>query len=417
MYKERHIHEKLVQLVQDFRIILITGPRGIGKKTLLKHAFPEARMIVFEADKDIKDARKDPASFLKYQHGPLILADIHYTPSLLPAIKERLHSNPHAGPYFLTTAYDLGLLKGMPADVTQGIGVIRLDGMTTYEHAGISASRSWLATYLKQPHLLPQHVTGTTGQSAPAAIWRGGMPEACTLQPILMESFFSGYVKQYINNDVQALTHKMCFNDFWPFFTTLAPKTATETNYAQVSKELAIANRTAYNWLHFLTASYQWLELPAYHQDRHDKDPEHKHYLKTKGHIKDVGLACYLSAIAHRDLLAADPRLPLFFETLVINTIVALLPTVSDQATCFYWHASNGGGVSLLICHNQMLYPIHVVLKEELAPEDEHALQELRRKWEGTLALQTGLIVYAGTACYQVSEHTIAVPWNGVCEG
>ncbi len=42
MYIERHIESALARLLEQFKVVLVTGPRQVGKTTLLKHSLSEA---------------------------------------------------------------------------------------------------------------------------------------------------------------------------------------------------------------------------------------------------------------------------------------------------------------------------------------------------------------------------------------
>lgn len=47
-YHNRHLEKELVESLAFYKDILLVGARQVGKTTLLRHAFPDFRMITFD---------------------------------------------------------------------------------------------------------------------------------------------------------------------------------------------------------------------------------------------------------------------------------------------------------------------------------------------------------------------------------
>jgi len=81
MFK-REIQKELAELVGNYPVVTITGPRQAGKTTLAKMQFPDFNYCNLE-DPEIRDlADKDPNAFFKYYSCPLIIDEIQRVPQL-----------------------------------------------------------------------------------------------------------------------------------------------------------------------------------------------------------------------------------------------------------------------------------------------------------------------------------------------
>ena len=59
------------------------------------------------------------------------------------------------------------------------------------------------------------------------------------------------------------------------------------------------------------------------------------------------------------------------------------------------------------------LFPVEAKCKTVLSGHDTRGLRAFRETYKNQ-KIAPGLIIYAGKDCYQVDQHTIAVPWNAV---
>lgn len=72
-------------------MLIVTGPRQVGKTTLLKHIAEQGRGYVTLDDPLLRQLAVDePALFLERFEVPVIIDEIQYAPELLPYIKMRV---------------------------------------------------------------------------------------------------------------------------------------------------------------------------------------------------------------------------------------------------------------------------------------------------------------------------------------
>jgi len=92
MFYERLLSEKIKNVWNQSKVLLLLGPRQVGKSTLLRHLFKDYQHIVLDPTYDQYNIKNDPDLFLKSFPAPLVLDEIQYYPELLSALKRKVDS-------------------------------------------------------------------------------------------------------------------------------------------------------------------------------------------------------------------------------------------------------------------------------------------------------------------------------------
>jgi predicted AAA+ superfamily ATPase len=78
-FLERTLAPDILRISGNDKILLINGPRQIGKTTLLKHAKkPERKYVTLDNRADLAFAKTDPKGFLETYSPPVIIDEIQY---------------------------------------------------------------------------------------------------------------------------------------------------------------------------------------------------------------------------------------------------------------------------------------------------------------------------------------------------
>ena len=64
-YIKRHIAETLAKMLRQFKVVLVTGPRQVGKSTLLKNELKDFEYVSLDDMAELELARNDPALFFR----------------------------------------------------------------------------------------------------------------------------------------------------------------------------------------------------------------------------------------------------------------------------------------------------------------------------------------------------------------
>ena len=104
MYITRNIEQTINRISSQFKVLLLTGARQVGKTTLLKHLAQNSnRTYVTLDDLAVRSlALADPALFLQRYTPPLLIDEIQYAPQLLSYIKIYADNGAQNGDIWLT---------------------------------------------------------------------------------------------------------------------------------------------------------------------------------------------------------------------------------------------------------------------------------------------------------------------------
>ncbi len=409
-YASRHLESRLRRHASLFKVVLVAGARQVGKSTMLRHVFPGVKVVVFDPVQDIYGAREDPDRFLDTFGSPLILDEVQYAPEVLPAIKRRVDQSEKKGQYLLTGSQNLAVLRNVSESLAGRIGILRLDGMTPAEQEGHADATTWLESYLRDPVAFTKQVGTVSVLSTPRSLceylWRGELPGLLPFANEDIPSFWSAYVRTYVERDVRLMSELSDLGHFGRFLRLCGALTGQEIVQSQLGRELGLNPKTARNWLNLLSWSYQWLEMPAYSGNSIKQLTS-----KPKGHLQDVGMACYLNAIPSPESLLAHPSFGNIFESWGVGWIHRQIQRFPLAPTLSHWRTKNGAEVDVVLEYGGRLHPIEFKASTQVSKHDTRGIQAFRATYANAVP---GVIVYGGDTAYPISEHASVVPWKAV---
>ena len=104
MYIERQLEKKFIAVSEEYACVLLTGPRQVGKSTMLRHLMEGTARAEVSLD-DLEErrlAKTDPAMFLKLHSAPVLIDEVQYAPELFSYIKIAVDNGAAPGSYWLT---------------------------------------------------------------------------------------------------------------------------------------------------------------------------------------------------------------------------------------------------------------------------------------------------------------------------
>ena len=113
MYIDRQMQPLLTELQTQFPALLVTGPRQVGKSTLLKHVAPDHHYVSFDDPLLRQQADDDPALFLRNHPDRVILDEVQHVPSLFPLLKLDIDRRQDNGRYLLSGSQAFGLMQNV----------------------------------------------------------------------------------------------------------------------------------------------------------------------------------------------------------------------------------------------------------------------------------------------------------------
>ena len=206
---EREIKERILRVAKSFRVLVVTGPRQVGKSTLLKSLMPEDMTYVTLDDEKLRqEAKENPRLFLENYKKPLYIDEVQYAPELFPYIKMIVDNDNSRGQYWLSGSQTFELMKNVSESLAGRVSILEMSSLSYVEKRGIN-SKIFNPKNIKCDFTL-------TPQEVFEEIYKGGMPEYIS-DNLDRNQFFNDYVLTYLERDVRNLTQVGDLNRFRKF--------------------------------------------------------------------------------------------------------------------------------------------------------------------------------------------------------
>ena len=128
---EREIKDRIKKINETFRVLVVSGPRQVGKTTLLESLMPENMTMVSLDDETLRnEAKENPKIFLDTYKTPLFIDEIQYAPELFPYIKMKVDNSKERGQYWLSGSQTFNLMKGVSESLAGRAGIVNMNSFT-----------------------------------------------------------------------------------------------------------------------------------------------------------------------------------------------------------------------------------------------------------------------------------------------
>lgn len=354
-YIKRDIEDKIIALSEEYSCILVTGPRQVGKTTVLKQLMDEKREYVTLDDMEERAlARRDPAMFLQIHSTPIMIDEVQYAPELFSYIKIQIDNGAAPGTYWLTGSQAFTLMELAQESLAGRVAILQMSSLSQHEIYGSGECKPFTldlsALKAREMTNKPADITQIYER-----IWNGSMPGLISGKFTDREVFYSSYLQSYIDRDVRdqvQLSDPLLFRDF---VRAAACRAGQMLNVHDIAQDVGVSDDTAKRWLQVLEKSDVIFYLRPYSNNLL------KRTVKTpKMYFFDTGLVAYLTRYSTPEILANGAINGAILENYVVSEILKSYHNNAKECLMWYYRDSNSNEIDMVIESDGMLHPLEI---------------------------------------------------------
>lgn len=356
-YIKRAMEDTFKNLNRQFSAILITGPRQVGKTTMLRKLMDEENIgrtyVTLDDFTERQMAKSDPAMFFQLHKPPIFIDEVQYAPELFTYIKMWVDEHHTPGDFWLTGSQIFKLMNGVQESLAGRVCLLHLFPLSQQEIMGnpsvpFSVNIEALAERAKT-------VKAIDTPEIYRRIFTGGMPALISGQMTDRRALYSSYISTYIDRDVKELSGVLDSLKFMSFITATAALAGQMLNYKTIAEASDIAETTAKAWLNILETLGIIFYLHPYSNN------VLKRTIKTpKLYFYDTGLVCYLTKWSSADTVMSGAMSGAILENFAVSEIVKSYHNCGYEPFVYYYRDKDTKEIDLIIEGDGKLFPIEI---------------------------------------------------------
>ncbi len=358
MYITRHMEKPVMELNEQYPVLLLTGPRQVGKTTMLEHLIEvegKGRKKVSLDDLTLRElAKTDPKMFFQLYQPPLLIDEVQYAPELFPYIKIMVDERHQPGDFWLTGSQLFKMMEGVQESLAGRVALLHLSPLSQSE----IMKRPPEPPFSLELSLLSERQNGRQMLNTPEVfqhIHQGGMPALVTGTYSNAPIFYSSYIDTYMERDVRRLSNDIDSLKFLRFLRSVAARTSQQVNYKGIADDAEIDQTTAKNWLHVLEALGIIFLLEPYSNN------VLKRTVSTpKLYFYDSGIVCYLTRWSSPETAMEGAMSGALLENYTVAEIIKTYQNAGQEPFLYYYRDKDAREIDLILEQDGKLFPIEI---------------------------------------------------------
>ena len=359
---ERFLSNSLKDIINHFPIVLLTGPRQIGKSTLLYNNFFNNGFsyVTLDDQLELMTAKNDPKSFLQLHKSPLIIDEAQKAPELFPYIeaivnKSRLEvgNKESNGMYILSGSQRGSLLEKSKESLSGRVCILDMNNLSINEILGMD-NKPFNVNLIDSSTRANRFYISEV--DAFKYIVRGFFPGLYDDEELNTQLFYSSYLSTYMQKDLREMANIVDEYKFVNFLRLLASNTGEELVYDNYSKQVGVALNTIKSWVLILVKTGIIYLVNPYNEESIVK----RIVKRPKMYFFDTGLAAYLCGIDSAETLQKSFLKGRFFETFIFNEIRKSYMGAGISQEYYYYRDADQNKVDLILVKDGSLSCIEI---------------------------------------------------------
>lgn len=382
-------------LLNEFRIVYLTGPRQSGKTTIAREIARvlNMRYVTLDDQAVLAAASFDPRGFVQSLHSEkVILDEFQNAPGLIPAIKEVSDAllPGERGKFLLTGSTDIfsstRTEEALPGHMARlilfplSIGEIYAQPSNVVDDL-LQGNFNWPTAPLISREVIARQVL------------HGGYPEVLGKSQRGKRIWFDSYIEGRLYKDFEGLYDAR--NDYRSNVRALTQYMAglcgNLLKYASVANAVMLSDKSVKSYIEILELMYIVRRVPAFF-----KAPAKRLSVRMpKIHFVDTGLACHLLGIRTETQLLGSRHYGNLVENLIYLEICKHAAWSEDQPGVYHFRDKNQREVDIVLERSDgKIFGLDIKASASVSNKDFDGLAALA-KISGE-AFAHGLLFYTG---------------------
>ncbi len=406
----RTILKTIDDRVATYPILLLTGPRQVGKSTAA-YLFKEKgyNYLSFDDILELKAAKEDPEFFLSSHKNKLILDEIQRAPELFPYLEKevnqtKLEKGDNSGLFILTGSQIYSSMSNITESLAGRVSILRMSPL----------SRNEIIGHEEAPLKFDPLIFNSRAKDNPLSedellnlMFRGGYPKLWENKQINPFTYYPSYIDTYLKKDIADILKIKDDLMFSSFLQVLASFTGQELVYDSIAKAVGVDNKTIKSWIGVLSACGIIFLLQPYS----DTSIVKRIRKRPKLYFIDTGLVCSLLRIDSPKTLHSSFFYGRIYETYVVNEILKSYRNNGIEPSLYYYRDDSRNEIDLMLVENATLHPI--VIKAGIT-YNEKTIKSFACLKNLSLPLGNGFIICSSDKSYPINKDVWALPLAGL---
>jgi uncharacterized protein len=406
---KRRLVDVAVGRIAEEPVLVLNGPRTVGKSTLLSQLAERLGRPVIDCDDPATRSavRADPGRFIE-SGEPVLIDEYQHVPEILDGIKAQLNRDLRPGRYVLAGSTRYAAIPATAQALTGRVDIIPVLPLTQGEIDG--TSEGFVARLLDGAGI----DTPARGIAAPREEYAmrstsGGMPVALRRPPGRSRSrWFANYVDLVVDKDVMDISRVRQREMLPRLLGQLAARSSQVLNIAAAAGAIGLDRSTAENYTKLLESVFLIYRLPAWGTTLGSRIVKH-----PKVHLTDSGVMAWLLNITPHKIAQADPATLTEYghllETFAVGEVLKQASWSDAPVTTGYFRTEAGDEVDLVLERDDgQVIAFEIKAGTRVGSEDLRGLRLLKKRLGPRL--QEGIVLYTGEHAYRHDEWIWVLP-------
>lgn len=260
----RHVRPRVLEALNDTRIVVIQGARQVGKTTLMQEIVQErgGRLVSFDDEQTLTLAQHDPRGFLQHNDDLLAIDEIQLAPEMVLALKYVVDRDTRPGRFLVSGSADLLRLPAAKDSLAGRVETIELHGFSQGELIG---HQETFVDRVLRGERFATHTSTLRRHDYLERATSGAYPEALARTPGRRRTaWLDGYLNGIVKRDAQEISGSHRIDQLAQILSVLAARNSEELNLADVAKETAVPVTSLRRLVELLETMYLIQQIPAW---------------------------------------------------------------------------------------------------------------------------------------------------------